>query len=309
MILVGDKQTERGRLRRRSLPIHFYTGRNGAGKSLAAVFDTMPTLDAGRPVLSTVRLLDYTDPRDCVTADGCDRPEWHDPDNAIAHRVAHPLYVPFTRWEQLLAWSSGDVLMDEVTGVADSNEGAALPAAVGNFLAQMRRADVAVRITGLSWIRANKRLREAVVAVTRCRASLPVRMPENPTERDRVWRPRRLAKWVTYDAQELPMDDHTEHAYEEASVLAKARHWIPTSAALAAYDTYAPVLSIGTVTDAGRCAHCGGNRRAPECSCHDYVTDRAMRKAAAPQPERSRARSGGARLDGRRVVEAGHAHA
>jgi zona occludens toxin (predicted ATPase) len=46
------------REQRRSEEIHFYAGTNGGGKSFAAVYDTIPTLQLGRPVLSTVRLLD-----------------------------------------------------------------------------------------------------------------------------------------------------------------------------------------------------------------------------------------------------------
>jgi len=252
-------------------PIQFFTGRNGAGKSLCAVYDTLPTLDAGRPVLSTVRLLDFRNYRPCEDAP-CD--------DAVGHREGHmqrhPLYVPFTRWEQLLGWSFGDVLMDEITGVADSNENAALPHVVGDFLSQMRRTDVCVRVTGLAWMNAHVRLRRAVLAVTRCQSSLPV-PARQLTDEQRVWRPRRLAKWVTYDAKSLPTDDHSEAMYGKATVIVKGRHWIPTSLALKAYDTYDSVLTVGTVTDAGRCAHCGGSRRAPECSCSDYLADRAER--------------------------------
>jgi len=141
---------------------------------------------------------------------------------------------------------------------------------------------MAVRITGLNFVRANKRIRESVSAVTRCQSSLPVTAYHEDGSA-KLWRTRRLAKWVTYDAQSLPMDDITDGAYLKADKLASGRHWIPTSLALKAYDTFAPVLSVGTVTDSGRCAVCGGNRRAPECSCHDYQSTKAERKAAGVQ--------------------------
>lgn len=285
-LLAGVKQSEVARRRRRAYPIHFYVGRNGSGKTLAAVYDTMPDLDAGLPVLSTVRLLDFRNPRPC------DDVSCMDVEHVRGHMAAHPLYVPFTDWPQLLAWppggrdGSGTVIMDEITGVADSNEGQALPAAAGTHLAQLRRADCAVRITGLNFIRANKRIREAVSAVTRCQSSLPVEVyHEDGTAK--LWRSRRLAKWVTYDAQSLPLDDITDAAYLKADRLVSGRHWIPTSLTLKAYDTYAPVLSVGTVTDHGRCAFCGGNRRAPECSCSDYQGAKAERKAAAGAQTRS----------------------
>jgi hypothetical protein len=285
--LAPDKQSELSRRRRRLYPIHFYVGRNGSGKSLAAVYDTLPDLDAGLPVLSTVRLLDFRNPRPCDD-DNC-RDLWH---GAEGHMAAHPLYVPFTDWPQLLKWppggkdGSGTVIMDEITGVADSNENASLPAAAATHLAQLRRADCAVRITGLNFVRASKRIREAVSAVTRCQSSLPVTV-YHADGSAKLWRARRLAKWVTYDAQSLPMDDITDAAYLKADRLGSGRHWIPESLALKAYDTFAPVLSVGTVTDSGRCAYCGGNRRAPECSCSDYQEAKADRKASAGSQTRS----------------------
>ena len=97
-MLASSKQAERARDRRRSYPIHMYVGRNGAGKSLAAVYDTLPDLEAGRPCLSTVRLLDYKNPRPCD--DPTCEDATHDSENV--HAAAHPLYVPFTQWGQLL---------------------------------------------------------------------------------------------------------------------------------------------------------------------------------------------------------------
>lgn len=276
MLGGNDRAAERARARRRAFPIHMYVGRNGSGKTLAMVYDTLPDLDAGRPVLSTVRLLDWRNPRPCeLPAHQCE-----DVEHGIwGHMQAHPCYVPFRSWPQLLDFRGGAVLMDEVTGVADSHESAAMPAAVGNKLAQLRRDECTVRVTALNWIRANKRLREATVALTRCQSFLPVTVRDPGSGEDRVWRQRRLAVWRTYDAQTLPLDDHTEHAYDQAEMLVKSRHWIPGSQAAVAYDTYAQVLTIGTVSDAGRCAHCGGTRRAQECSCSDYIDAKDRRRA------------------------------
>lgn len=281
-LLASVKQSERARDRRRMYPIHMYVGRNGSGKTLAAVYDTMPELDQGMHCLSTVRLLDYDNPRPCDDA-ACDD-VWH---GRPGHMAAHPLYVPFRTWPQLLDWPGpygiqGPVLMDEITGVADSNESAGLPTVAGNKLAQLRRDDCSVRITGLNFIRAHKRIREAVSAVTRCQSSMPVDA-FHADGSTRLWRARRLAKWTTYDAQSLPVDDHTEHAYDSADQLISGRHWIPSSVALAAYDTFAPVLMVGTVTESGRCAHCGGTRRNPECSCSDYQDSKAVRRVAGSQ--------------------------
>lgn len=301
--MAGRKQSEAARARRRAYPIHMYTGRNGSAKTLCAVYDTLPDLAAGLSVLSTVRLLDFDNPRPCDD-DNCDDLMHGRGD----HMAAHPLYVAFRTWPQLLGWCRGPVIMDEITGVADSNEGAALPVVAANKLAQLRRDDCSVRITGLNFIRANKRIRESVNAVTRCQSYLPVdAFHDDGTVK--LWRTRRLAKWVTYDAQSLPVDDHTEAAYDKADVLAKGRHWIPTSPAIRAYDTFAPVLSVGTVSEAGRCASCGGNRRAPECSCVDYQAAKPGRRSGAPMPRsgeglptRMDSRLKVASSDGRRYV-------
>jgi hypothetical protein len=276
--LASDKGAERARARRRAWPIHMYVGRNGSGKTLAAVYDTLPDLDASRPVLSTVRLLDFRNPRPCDDL-ACDDLMHGLP----GHQAAHPSYIPFRTWPQLLDFKGGAVLMDEVTGVADSHEGAAMPSAVANKLAQLRRDECMLRITALGWIRANKRIREATNAVTRCQSFLPVTLRDPISGDDRIWRPRRLAVWRTYDAQSLPVDDHTDSAYESADLLVKGRYWIPDSVASRAYDTFAPVNIVGSVSDAGRCAHCGGTRRALECNCPDYVDRKASRRGAGAQ--------------------------
>ena len=273
----GDAQTKLGRNVRRSFPVHFYAGKNGGSKSFCAIYDTLPDLDAGIPVLSTVRLLDYKNPRPCEDPD-CDDFLGHE----MGHLAAHPFYVPFTSWPQLLDWNDGPVIMDEITGVADSNESAAMPSAAANKLAQLRRADCAVRITGLNFVRANKRIREAVKAVTRCSSILPVTSTKDDGS-ERMWKQYRFARWITYDSQSLPLDDISEAAYEKGDVVARARHWIPESPALGAYDTYAPVLMVGRVNESGRCVTCEGNRRPQECSCPDYVAAKTRSRSAGAQ--------------------------
>lgn len=290
MWLAPDKQALAARRVRRAYPIHVYVGKNGSGKSLTAIYDTLPTLEAGRPVLSTVRLIDYRDLRTC---DGWDYgPEQiygeaptrcpivhpitgdHIPD----HDQSHPGYLRFTNWRQLLDFENGDVIMDEITGVADSAEHAGMPPEVRNKLPQLRRADIALRITGLSWARLNKRLREAAQAVTRCRGVLPV--PANSEfGKDRVFRPKRMSLAGTYDTADLPVDDISEHAFKEAKTVRKGRLWIPDTVAIKAYNTYGGVDSVGWVDLAGTCGYCGGSRSRPKCACPDYVAEIESRKA------------------------------
>jgi hypothetical protein len=260
-----DAMSDRARRLRRGYAIHFYSGKNGGSKSACMVYDSLPDLDRGTPVLSTVRLLDYRNLRPCDDP-GCADEIGH----GMGHFAAHPAYVPFTDWHQLLEWSEGPVLMDEITGVADSNEASALPSAIANRLAQLRRKDVSVRMTGLNFIRANKRLRESVTAVTRCAAGVSVKATREDGS-ERVWRQNRWASWRTYDAETLPLDDHSMAAYEKAELVVKTHHWLPSSPAIRAYDTYAPVLTVGHVSEHGRCVRCDGNRRVPECRCEDYL--------------------------------------
>lgn len=257
---------------RRDAPVHFYSGRNGSGKSLCAVFDTIPDLEEGRKVLSTVRILDYARLRPCED-EWC----WCDKENPDRHLHAHPQYEQWTTWRQLLELRGGIALADEVTGVADSSETAALPAMVANELAQLRRADVVLRLTGLNYIRANKRVREATVAITRCSGSW-AQQAYHDDGRPRLHRRRRMVEWVTYNAETVPIESPTEASFDSAEEWCRSTLWVPDTDARLAYDTFDVVDQIGTVTDAGRCAFCAGRRAAIECDCPDYVERKEGRK-------------------------------
>lgn len=339
---------ERKRRERRAWPIHGYTGSNGGGKSAAMVWDTIPSLEAGRPVLSTVRVLDYLNPRECS---GCDDPEHERPifgpvrladeveastqvelgvaapaslydgarlldgyeDNPLAaesrlrslqvrdgngfpirdvigygvHKAAHPLWVPFREWEQLLEAKSCDVLMDEVTGVGSSRESMGMPAPVANKLVQLRRADVVLRWSAPAWARADKIIRECSQAVTYCVGRMPARVQGEGVSRE--WRQRRLFQWRTYDAQLF--EDFTSGKREQLPALTRDLHWGPGSPAFDAYDTFDGVLTVGTVSDAGRCYRCGGRRTVPACSCDGHAPRAARggpeRRQAGGQPRRT----------------------
>lgn len=254
------------RLVRRGWPIHAYVGPNGSGKSLAAVWDTLPTLDAGRPVLSTVRLLDWRHSRPCDD-------EYCTSGDHGSHLAAHPGWVPLTEWAQLLDAEHCDVLMDEVTGVASSRESGGMPAAVANLLVQLRRRDVVLRWTAPAWSRADKIIRETSQAVTSCLGYLPV--SDDDEQGGRQWRRRRMFRWRTYDASEF--EEFTAGTRAQLRPWAKQWFWGPGSEAFGAYDTLDAVLSIGHVLDTGRCATCGGRRSLPACSCEDRPTARRAR--------------------------------
>lgn len=245
----GRRPRERARGRRkragrRALPIHAYVGPNGGGKSLAMVYDTLPTLDAGRLVLSTVRLLD---------AAGDD----------------HPCYRPLDDYRELLTAEHCDVLMDEVVGVASSRESAGMPTQVANLLVQLRRRDVVLRWTAPSWARADKIIREVSQAVTLCQGFLPKAVADSGSER--LWRPRRAFYWRTYDASQF--DEFTTHKKNTIRPLVRQVFWRPGSRAESAYDTLDAVLALGVATEAGLCMTCGGKRLHPKCSCPPSTLD------------------------------------
>lgn len=260
-----------------------YVGSNGGGKSLAAVRDTLPSLLAGRRVLSTVRLLDFENPRPCDDA-SCSSPDH------ARHMAAHPLWIPWTTWKQLLDVEHCDVLADEVTGVASSRESHSMPSAVANTLVQLRRRDVVLRWTAPSWPRADKIIRECTQAVTLCRGFLPVRVATGEGENERAWRHRRLFRWHTYDA--LEMDEFTEGKRDKVRPTTRDHFWGPGCVEFSAYDTFDAVLSIGSVSESGRCLVCDGRRSAPACTCPDY-TSRKARPEAAGSPRSGEAAPGG----------------
>ncbi len=288
-------RNESKRAARRAWPIHGYVGANGGGKSAAMVWDTLASLDAGRPVLGTVRLLDYDRPRECDDAVCADDPTSGHyvralPDSAAirtafdaasgvdriallvelgdvvgVHKAAHPLWIPLQDWQQVLDARGVDLLLDEVTGAASSRESHSLPAPIANKLVQLRRNDVVVRWSAPSWARADKIIRECSQAVTYCQGYLAKATVSEGGER--MWRNRRLFKWKTYDAAQF--EDFTVGKRSELGALTVDWHWGPGSAAFAAYDTFDSVLTVGTVNEGGSCYRCGGTRRRPACKCPD----------------------------------------
>jgi hypothetical protein len=280
----------KARARRRSFPIHAYIGPNGGGKSLAAVYDTLPTLAAGRPVVSTVRILD---------------PATGEP---------HPLWVPLKDYRTLLEVEFCDVILDEVTGVASSRESSGMPAVVANHLVQLRRRDIALRWTAPNWKRADTIIRECSQGVTLCMGFAPQRIVGEPVvwdgphdmrgdrapltleptpwdcmidgehehAEDRLWSSKRLFYWRTYDA--AAFDEWTAYRKERVRPVARQLHWRPGHVASQAYDTFDAVLSLGAVTESGLCMECDGHRQKKPCQCEDYVSTRRRPRAPKPTP-------------------------
>lgn len=219
------------------VPIHAYIGENGGGKSLAMVHDTLPSLEQGRRVLSTVKLIDP------------------------ATGLPHASYERLTDWGQILDAEHCDVLFDEVVGIASARESQGLPVQVANLLVQLRRRDVVLRWSAPAWARADKIIRETTQAVTLCKGQLGKRDPGSP----RMWASKRLFKWRTFDA--FAFDQMTTGQIDKQPSSSVAWFWGPRSRAFASYDTLDAVERVGDVLDSGRCVHCGGRKMVPRCSC------------------------------------------
>lgn len=264
----GRRKPSKATLKRRAFAIRAYVGANGHGKSLAMVNDVLPSLMAGRKVLSNVRILDFENPRPC------DDPACTSP-NHETHMAAHPLYIPLLDYSQLLEARGVDVLLDEVTGIASSRESSALPVQVVNLLVQLRRRDVTLSWTAPAWARADKVLREVSQVVVHCRGYSP--KTRQTGDGTRVWRDRRLFWWRAYDA--VAFEDFTIGKRQKLRPSPVQLFWRPGSLAMSAYDTLDDVSALGWAMESGLCIACGGRRSVPKCSCDSSGSGSADRAA------------------------------
>lgn len=270
-------QSERYREMRRGAAIRAYVGPNGGGKSMCAVFDLMPSLQAGRPVLSTARLLDFEHPRPCED-EACQWP------GHPRHPAAHPAWVPFTDWRQLLEFEHGDVLLDEVAGVASSRAGGSLPFQVARELQKLRKRDVTLSYTGPSFQRCELIIRECTLLLTHCSGRLARRLRAADGSA-RAWVEHRAVKWQTYDAQEFERFTSSDAAQLEGARKRVIRRKysqffrLASHPVLDAYDTHDAVLSLGWANDSGMCMECGGRRSVPRCDCGEIGRPRRSGRA------------------------------
>lgn len=254
---VDRKLSAAAAIIRQNFPITAFVGHNGDGKTLAAVYDLLPTL-AGvtwecadpthphtgrgvtsgfRKVLSTVVLLD---------------PDTGEPAEHFVHLTSYGL--------MLAEAYHADILLDEVQGVADAQDHTSLPAPVRNVIAKMRARDVTIRWTTPDFSNANKRLRTITQAVVHCKGSHKVAVP------GRLWRSARHFRWATFDAKAF--DEFTHSKANKLEPEGVQHFWRPGHPAERAYSTLAAVVSLGIAADGGTsCIGCGGSRTKPKCEC------------------------------------------
>lgn len=247
----GNQVSESQRQQRRSYSIHAFVGANGGGKTLAAVHTLIPSLLAGRQVLSTVRLRDPLQAcRKCeVSPCSCGLHDYPD----------HPFYVPLRDYKEVLEAEHCDLLFDEVVGLASSRESQSMPVQVSNILHQLRRRDVTLFWTGVSWARADKVIREASQAVTDCRGFIGER------QEGRVWTAKRMFHWRTYDAKAF--EEFTAAKRQKLKPVCRDWHVRSWNDAQYYYDTLEAVATLGWASDAGLCMACGGKRTIKRCTC------------------------------------------
>jgi hypothetical protein len=248
-ILARPVKVTRSMLRRRALPIRSYVGANGSGKTATAIRDLLPSMYAGRPILSTVPIIDHRN----------GRPYWN--------------YARMDSWAEILDTSfvGADILMDEITGIANARASQAMPIQVQSMLDKLRKRDLTLSWTAPAWGRADTTIRTTTLGVTLCRSYFPDRRSSIGGD-VAAWLPRRLFRVRTFDA--LGFEDFNRARAEGNTVRSKPLRaeavewwWGPGSPAFASYSTMDPVTRVGEVLDSGRCAHCGGSRPVPKCSC------------------------------------------
>lgn len=246
---VSPDKSARATTGRRTFPIMAYVGPNGGGKSLAAVKDCLPSLRAGRRVLSTVRLLDPDTGED------------------------FPSYERFYDAAQLLDAHDCDIFMDEMVGIANSRESGALDPRIQNVLVQLRRRNCVVRWTAPNWARADKIVREVTQSVTECRGYFanPKVSLDPVTGEPRMWAPKRLFNFRTFDT----VDFEEWSSGKRDKLTPEITEWMygPDSEVFRAYDTLDAVEAVAGMTKEGSCANCGGQRRRHQCKCATHAEE------------------------------------
>lgn len=237
-------------------------------------YDTIPSLTAGRQVISTVRFLDFDNPRPCeLSWRDCPDVEGHE----VGHFQAHPSYVPFRDYGQLVNARKCDLILDEVTGIASSRESQSMPFQVSNRLVQLRRLDIAMRWTAPAWGRADIIMRECSQGVTLMSASMPQAAPLNEDGSPRLWMRRRLFCARTYDP--TSMDEFQSHKADDIKAEVTAFYWGPGSSMFRSFSTLDSVASLGWANESGMCMVCAGKRAIPKCSCEKTAPVLASAKA------------------------------
>lgn len=261
--------------------IRAFVGPNGGGKSLAMIERmVLPSWREGRVVVSNMSL----------------RPS--------ALGFPDHLHVPIDRdepTEHIKSLRHATLCIDEITTFLSSRSFNRVPVELVVLLHQLRKPDVEVAWTGVSWSRADVILREATQVVTTCRGTVadpfkrhdppgtsawfPPKLLDDegrPIRHRSAWMPNRLFTWTSFDA--FAFDEFTFTESARMKPLSRRRGWLYRLEARHAYDTLEGVRLMGhQARDAGL---------APEAP------------AARPEPVAPRLRPGDS-TNPRRIMAAG----
>jgi len=256
----SDKMKNRSRMKRNSAPIHAYVGLNGAGKTLTAILDCIPFIESGMSILSSVRILDYNNPRPC------DDPTCTFPSHPN-HQASHPQWIPLKDFTQILHAKNCVILLDEIQGIMSSRDYSTLPTPILNKLMQFRRDNCVIKYTCPFFGRADKALREVTQVVTLCTPYISKTRKSAEGAPPILWKERFFIFARTYAAELL--DEFDARGADLGTMRPRVfqLYFRPWTIAQKAYDTYETVLSIGATDSMGSCMTCGGKRTQQKCSC------------------------------------------
>lgn len=258
-------------------------GANGSGKTAMGVRLVIPSLEAGRTVLSTVRILDYRKPRPCDDPEcpgqyvggqlvPCDK---SDPGR---HLAAHPNYVRWWNWQQLLDAHHTDAFADEVTASFSSRSWQSVPDEVVLMANQFRKPDVTLTWTAPAWSRSDSVIREVTQLVLFCKGSGMV--PNEDGSRVIGNNTRFVAAAADIRDEDADID------VDKLIPVRKTRWKGPGSLVFDAYDTNEAVSLVAS-PKAGPCLSCGLPKRREYCSCGDHGVGSGSGRPAAAGRQRS----------------------
>lgn len=240
-----------------------FVGKNGSGKSLAAVeLVILPALARGRAVLSNTPVFASVDDRHRPHR-GCDRACLAD---AQGSRKLHSAYRPLESWTQLSdRLEDTTVFLDEMSSMFESRESSKMPTQLVTRFQQLRRSNSQIVWTAPNWGRADKVVRQVTNAVWLCKGSFPKRVT-----REDEWGQNRVFSWSMFDAAEFDeFNTGSALRQEKGTVRPVRRRWYVRSRheAQHRYATGHYVDLLDHVDQFGTCMNCGGRRNRPTCKC------------------------------------------
>lgn len=248
-----------------------FIGMNGSGKTLALVVRLLvPTIDAGRPILSNTPLFygraDAVCPGDECPCREIDPRGW-------AHwtvRRPHPLYVPLVSWRQLHPGIRRcTIALDEMSSMFDSRDSRSMPGQLVSMFQQLRKNDCLIGWTAPRWERCDSAIRGVTQGLYLCTGHRPQRVD------DRMWRSNRVSRWRYYDAQAFDEFSLASATSQQKGTLRsewRMKYRRERHEHQYLYDTFAPVNRLDHLDHSGMCIGCGGSRTRPRCHCEAGTT-------------------------------------